>query len=68
MWQPVKLSDVSFGPRYSLVVDEDVAKPSKQTAMRLDGGNRLTSRNEGEHGVKQECGLSLELFYDYEIH
>ena len=34
MWQHVKLSDVSLGtlPRYSLVVDEDVKKPNKQTS------------------------------------
>ena len=33
MWQHVKLSDVSLGTprRYSLVVDEDVKKPNKQT-------------------------------------
>ena len=33
MWQHVKLADVSLGarPRYSLVVDEDVKKPTKQT-------------------------------------
>ena len=33
VWQYVKLSDVSLGtrPRHSLVVDEDVKKPNKQT-------------------------------------
>ena len=33
VWQHVKLSYVSLGtrPRYSLVVDEDVKKPNKQT-------------------------------------
>ena len=33
VWQHVKLSDVSLGtrPRFSLVVDEDVKKPTKQT-------------------------------------
>ena len=32
VWHHIKLSDVSLGtrPRYSLVVDEDVKKPSKQ--------------------------------------
>ena len=32
VWQHVKLSDVSLGtrPRYSLVVDEDVKKPTNQ--------------------------------------
>ena len=38
MWQHVKLSDVSLGysPRYSLVVDEDVKKPNKQTESNID--------------------------------
>ena len=33
VWQHVKLSDVSLGtrPRYSLVFDEDVKKPTNQT-------------------------------------
>ena len=33
VWQHVKLSDVSLGtrPRYSLVVDEDIKKPTNQT-------------------------------------
>ena len=33
VWQHVKLSDVSLGtrPRYSLVVDDDVKKPTNQT-------------------------------------
>ena len=33
VWQHLKLSYVSLGarPRYSLVVDEDVKKPTKQT-------------------------------------
>ena len=33
VWQHVQLSDVSVGtrPRYSLVVDEDVKKPTNQT-------------------------------------
>ena len=35
MCQNVKLSDVSLGarPRYSLVVDEDVKKPTNQTKV-----------------------------------
>ena len=35
MWQHVKLSDVSLGTQYSLVVDEDVKKPTKQPTVRL---------------------------------
>ena len=37
MWQHVKLSDVSLEtrPLYSLVVDQDVKKPTKQTNFRL---------------------------------
>ena len=33
VWQYVKLSDVSLGtrPRYSLVADEDIKQPTKQT-------------------------------------
>ena len=35
VWQHEKLSDVSLGtgPRYSLVVDEDVKSPIKQTSI-----------------------------------
>ena len=38
VWQHVKLSDVSLGthPPYSLVVDEDVKKPSKQTCIKYN--------------------------------
>ena len=44
VWQHVKLSDFSLWtrPRYSLVVDEDVKKPNKQTRTsktnKLSGG------------------------------
>ena len=36
-WQHVKFSDVSLGTRlrYSLVVDEDVKKPTKQTLVTI---------------------------------
>ena len=41
-WQRVKLSDVSLGvrPRYSLVVDEDVKKPNKQTYQGVNADQR----------------------------
>ena len=37
VWQHLKLSDVSLGvrPQYSLVVDEDVKEPNKQTNKLL---------------------------------
>ena len=43
VWQHVKLSDVSLGirPRYSLVADEDVKKPKKQTAGKGSDGLKI---------------------------
>ena len=49
MWQHVKLSDVSLGilPRYSLVVDEDVKKPTNQP-------NKQTRSELSERGSKNK--------------
>ena len=55
MWQHVKLSDVSLGicPRYSLVVDENVKKPTNQTNKPVKttcSSNARTFLKKGENG------------------
>ena len=46
VWQHLKLSYVSLGtrPRYSLVVDEDVKKPTNQTSKRFSPLCRAVKR------------------------
>ena len=44
MWQHLNLSDISLGarPRYSLLDDEDVKKPNKQTKQTLSYWKSIT--------------------------
>ena len=43
VWQHVKLPDVSLGicPRYSLVVDEDIKKPTNKQTSSICGETDL---------------------------
>ena len=63
VWQHIKLSDISLGagPRYSIVVAEDVKKPYKQTKKNKQRTSLVSPFKAGYppvHGVQNE-GMGL---------
>ena len=62
VWQQLKLSDVSLGtrPRYSLVVDEDVKKPNKQTSILHFAKKAKTKTKIGGQSLISNLDLKLQ--------